>query len=123
MKQKKRFIDLLHHEYLNRRFLVGLLDDTIYKERIKKIDDELLSETLSLNKSADRGREMYAFYLIYNDRLFVDELFPLRKYQFENVEFYGPNNADALLSRCYGDYMKLPPIGKRHPHYAGVVFF
>lgn len=60
--------------------------------------------------------------LIYNYRLFLDEMYPLCKYKFEGTEFYGPHNADALLSRCYGEYMNLPPIEKRHPHYSAVHF-
>ena len=33
-------------------------------------------------------------------------------YKFEDIQVYGPNNADAYLSNVYGDYMKLPPRGK-----------
>ena len=29
---------------------------------------------------------------------------------------------DAFLKRCYGDYMKLPPVEKRVPHYSDVEF-
>ena len=65
---------------------------------------------------------MYAFSIIYNDRIFIDEMFPLKKYKFEDTEFYGPQKAEALLSRCYGDYMQLPPIEKRKPHYSNVKF-
>lgn len=40
-------------------------------------------------------------------------------YQFEDTEFLGVADADALLKASYGDYMKLPPIEKRvqHSHY------
>ena len=86
------------------------------------VERNLEREEKILNGVTNKGKEMYAFYLIYNDRLFVDELFPLKKYTFEDTVFYGPQNAEALLSRCYGDFMQLPPVEKRHPHYSNVEF-
>lgn len=37
-------------------------------------------------------------------------------YNFEDTEFYGPQNADAYLKQLYGNYMQLPPENKRHIH-------
>ena len=112
-----------HLSYLGRRHCVGLIDENDFLIRTKDIGTKLLEEKKLLTTQESLGREMYAFSLIYNDRLFLDELFPLKKYKFENAEFYGPQNAEALLSRCYGDYMILPPVEKRHPHYSLVNFF
>jgi len=111
-----------HHDYLIRRHSVNLIDDETFRNRMEEVNFKLKREKDLLNETSDKGREMYAFYLIYNDRLYLDEMFPLKKYKFENNEFLGPQNADALLSRCYGDYMKLPPVEKRHPHYSNVDF-
>src|SRR5690606_16093648 len=41
-----------------------------------------------------------------------------RKYPFENLQCYGPEDYDAYLGRFYGDYMTPPPEHKRvsvHP--------
>lgn len=38
------------------------------------------------------------------------------EYEFNGKKFLGPNNADAYLKIFYGDYMTLPPIGKRENH-------
>ena len=111
-----------HESYLNRRYEVGLLEEDVYKTRMAEIKAKMTSAKQELESSSNKGREMFAFYLIYNDRLFVDEMLPLKRYKFEDTEFYGPNNADAFLMRCYGDYMQLPPIEKRHPHYSNVEF-
>ena len=35
---------------------------------------------------------------------------------FENTEFDIIKDYDAFLTRVYGDYMKLPPVEKRHTH-------
>lgn len=50
------------------------------------------------------------------------DVLPLKKYQFQNEEFYGPNDADAVLTTCYGDYMRLPPEENRVCHYSSVEF-
>lgn len=43
-----------------------------------------------------------------------------KKYQFEDTQFYGPADADSFLKHIYGDYMQLPPEGKRHIHLTGL---
>lgn len=111
-----------HLSYLQKRRNVGLMDESTFRKKTDELQKKYYDEVERLKTIGNRGREIYAFNLIYNDRLFLDELFPMKKYIFEDSEFYGPANADALLKRCYGDYMKLPPIEKRHPHYSKVLF-
>lgn len=111
-----------HLAYLNRRHQVNLIDEESYENRKADVERRLKQESKLLEQQTDLGKEIYAFSIIYDDRLYIDEMFPLRKYQFENTEFYGPQNANALLTRCYGDYMQLPPPDKRHPHYSSVKF-
>ena len=38
------------------------------------------------------------------------------EYPFEDALFAGPEDYDAFLKTLYGDYMKLPPEGKRRKH-------
>ncbi len=37
----------------------------------------------------------------------------VREYPYEDTTFAGPEDYDAFLSSLYGDYMELPPAGKR----------
>ncbi len=46
----------------------------------------------------------------YYDRTWFRELV---RYPYEDTTFLGPKNYDACLSCLYGDYMELPPAGKR----------
>ncbi len=58
--------------------------------------------------------ELKEAYYVFVDKRYI---FPLeRKFTFEGVFFYGPNNPDVLLKASYGDYMKIPPIEERHWH-------
>lgn len=121
-KEEKVFRLTEHAAYLRRKYSVGLMNRESFEQRYNSIDSMLKEEKVILEKQFERGREIYAFFIIYNDRLYLNELFPLKKYKFENTEFYGPHDATALLSRCYGNYMELPPEEKRHPHYSSVEF-
>lgn len=39
--------------------------------------------------------------------------------KFEKYQFFAPQNWDSYLTRCYGDYMKLPPENQRMTHDIG----
>ncbi len=60
-------------------------------------------------------------YLFYTDpsaeQYRCEDLFPLKKYPFEDLELPFGNNLDSNLSRIYGDYMQLPPEDKRKNHF------
>lgn len=44
------------------------------------------------------------------------DLFPLQEIVFEDKSFFGPADADAYLTRLYGDYMKLPDLDQLTCH-------
>ena len=60
---------------------------------------------------------------IYNNYFETQDLFPLKKLKFEDVEINFPNNIEKSLTYIYGDYMKLPPEDKRKNHYPNTLKF
>ena len=42
-----------------------------------------------------------------------DSIFPLRKIQFEDGEFWAPGTDESLVN-AFGDYMQLPPVEQQH---------
>lgn len=58
----------------------------------------------------------------YKDGVDGNYIFPLKKYNFEGIDFWGPNNADKMLTIRYGDYMELPAYNNRTQHYSEVHF-
>ena len=107
-----------HLAYFDRRHKQGFFTETEYRERAEKALKEI--EEAKATSVIPSDRKIYAFCIVYDDRLYPEELFPLKRYHFEDTEFWGPNKPEALLSRCYGDFMQLPPLEKRHPHYSSV---
>jgi lipopolysaccharide cholinephosphotransferase len=43
----------------------------------------------------------------------VEDIFPLRKITFENVEIFAPNRAHEVLKTQFGDYTKVPEVEDR----------
>lgn len=50
-------------------------------------------------------------------------IFPTKKIKFENKMYDCPNNPDAVLTRLYGNYMKLPPVDQRVTHLPKKILF
>ena len=50
------------------------------------------------------------------------DVFPTKKLVFEGVEVAVPNRPENVLKSMYGDFMKMPDIEDRKPHFDKVVF-
>lgn len=57
------------------------------------------------------------------DMIKKEELFPLRKIRFENLEVNIPNNNHEFLSKIYGDYLTLPKESDRVNHMPLIIQF
>ena len=119
-RDEKSLIAKNQSEYYNRRFRKGFLDETVFNERIAAVNKVLEEE--KQKKWEVPTNEVYTCFGYYGEFLYKEELFPLRKYKFEDTEFYGPNNASVFLTRCYKSYMRWPDEEKRLPHYSSVTF-
>lgn len=102
--------------YINKRKEKNLITEADYNARKKfyferKKNDVIISEE----------KNIYAYPFDIGHQ-FENDIFPLKRYKFENVYFYGPNNADNILTMRYGDYMTLPPESERIPHFSEVIF-
>jgi lipopolysaccharide cholinephosphotransferase len=52
-----------------------------------------------------------------------DDIFPLTKVLFEKKYYNAPKNWNIFLKTLYGNYMKIPPIEKRHSHSPEYIIF
>lgn len=120
-EMKDKEIDLFrlreNLKYQERKYRDKLLTTAEYENICNvlkvKIEEEILNPKVTSSKNA------YGM-LLSNRAMYPNEIFPLKKYKFEDTEFYGPNDYDTLLKRFYGDYMKLPKKENRKPHYSFV---
>ena len=52
-----------------------------------------------------------------------NDVFPVKRMKFENIEVNVPNNPDAVLKALFGDYMQIPPKEKRRVHSSKIEFY
>ena len=112
------FADFRYNEaiaYINRRKVLGFISDEEYKRRLDIYIERRSKEYISSDEdimayTTDVGKMQCKY------------VFPLKKYKFEDYEFWGPNNADGILHDRYGDYMTLPPESERIPHHSKIIF-
>lgn len=48
--------------------------------------------------------------------VYKEDIYPTKLDVFDEINVRVPKDVDAYLSKRYGDYMQLPPEGKRHNH-------
>lgn len=53
----------------------------------------------------------------YSNMFDLDDLYPLKKLKFEDIELNFPKSLDKHLEYTFGDYMQLPPVEKRKNHF------
>lgn len=124
IRMDERDIDLFRMKenllYREREYHIGLLNKQKYELFKEDQEEKIHEEEDRIAKMSLMGDQLG---MVVNERImYLSEVFPLAQYCFEGTTFWGPRNADAVLRRFYGDYMKLPPEEKRHPHYDNVVF-
>jgi len=100
----------------------------VYFRKIKGFDANKIA--LAINQKAKTYGTEGAGLMLYAD---CNLLKPLRLEQswfedrilhaFENEQFYIPQNYDALLRACYGDYMTPPPKEKQVTHHGFVAYY
>ena len=105
-------------EFLVRKHDSGLIDEATYLRLFHEWTSDYVELCKNTNPIID-GEEVYSFVLLLKQAK-IQDIFPLQQYTFEGIEFWGPNNSHAILSQCYGDYMKIPEYDSRRPHYSYV---
>lgn len=108
-------------EYFQRIYALGIIDKEFFNKKTAELHILIEIEKKASLESEDE-EEVYSFPDNKHNYFRLEELFPLKRYEFENTYFMGPQNPDQMLRRSHGDYMQLPPEDKRKPHYSKVEF-
>ncbi len=118
--------DMEFLRYITRRRKLGLMSDEEYEKRLDffgRIDTNFWINASKTETMDIINREVYSNVYTSRTKLELADFLPFKKYQFEDTEFWGPHNSDAILKIFYGkDYMELPPKELRKSHYTDVKF-
>lgn len=113
------YLNSENRSYILRLKEKGLIEDDEYNKRMLLLNENI-KNSLDFNEEDTEGFSLLPVYKCHFIR--TEDIFPLKKYIFEDYEFWGPNNSKKFLTDIYGDYMQLPPEEKRIPHYSSVTF-
>lgn len=105
-------------EFLVRKRNSGFLGKEAYDAKF----DEWTSDYARLLKEPRTDSLDVVAFVAFFDYQKYSTIFPLKRYEFEGLTFWGPNDSHDFLSVAYGEYMKPPPYDKRLPHYDRVDF-
>jgi len=124
IRMDERDIDLFRLQqnllYQERKKKAGVLSEADYQTMVHSIEKDIISEKQKIKDFPSMGD---AFGMVVKERImYINEVLPLKKYDFAGEQFYGPGNANAVLTRFFGNYMELPPEEKRDSHYSHVTF-
>lgn len=108
-------------EFLVRKYDAGLIQDDVYDQNFTQWSEEYVDLLKDSFKQNDNNEKVYN-HLSSIKEIEINHIFPLKKYDFEDTQFFGPNNYDVILSQCYGDYMRIPEFEKRQTAYEYVEF-
>ena len=80
--------------------------------------NKLIQKVMSLNKNVESAFfvNLGSQYNYKKQTIAKDKYLPVAKVEFEGKLYSVPHDWDYVLTRIYGDYMKLPPIEKRITH-------
>ncbi len=106
--------------YIQRRKEKGLITPEELSIRLAKLQKDREN---SAHENITDTHDVFALLSSRCKFLELNEVLPLKRYQFENYEFYGPRKAEIILEKIYGDFMKFPPAEERIGHYSSVEFY
>lgn len=103
--------------YIDRRLQHGFISIEEYNNRKQQFESQIASRrALVDNPDAPVFGAANSNYMMRHDCIL-----PLKSIEFEGEVFNCPNNPDEFLKKVYKDYMALPPLEKRIPHYSEVI--
>jgi len=105
--------------FFERKSEFGIISQDEFNKKCNQLKDELERARLAEAAAEDKS-EIFMFMLLLKQGISPNYIFPLKKYKFENVEFFGPNNHHELLTATYGRYMEIIEFEKRKPHFLKV---
>lgn len=118
----KSIFAILHYKngfFLSKKLLyVKKIIGFIFKPINNKILLDFQEEVMKKNnkKESKYMVSLASTYDLSTELLRKSEYFPVKKLIFEGKEYDVPNNYELILTRVYGDYMKLPPKEKQVTH-------
>lgn len=118
--ENKKMRDLANLFIFNRTYIYkDLLSNKLTKEQYISEKNKFLTwynKEYGIEKPHEGTVFTHPYFEFSKPLHFVyEDIFPLKRIQFENLEISVPNNVNKFLSYFYNDFMKLPILDQRAP--------
>lgn len=117
LKDLRFYLDSENRKYLQKRKDKDLISEDEYDKKLNRYAGNAPADNEKVSDA-----EIYTQLVYPWKKFYADDVFPLKRYKFEELYFWGPSNASNVLKELYGDYMQLPPLSERKPHFLEVSF-
>ncbi len=107
--------------FFERKYISGLITKDEYQINIDKLSKQQAASSNVIDNLLD-DKDVLCFILKMQTYLKLEDVFPLRKYKFEDTYLYGPNNYDAVLTASFGEWYSMPLYSERKPHLKRIEF-
>lgn len=88
----------------------------IFRISHKKLYEKVTQASIRYNDKETENVALFRDLYIEESTMKKADIFPLQSAKFEDIEILLPNKNHEILTKYYGDYMKLPPKEKRVNH-------
>ncbi|WP_242602093.1 LicD family protein [Legionella yabuuchiae] len=110
----KKLLRLLQHKYSRKSCghyasLYRFLSRFFSKSQLEKKLNAIITEAQSL-ETPYLG---YGYDCVNTNLVCYEDIYPLKRANFEDNQFNIPNRSEVILQQLYGDYMSLPPQASR----------
>lgn len=108
--------------FFERKRDFGIIDQETFDRWVNPLRQER-KKLLANEATNGASSTVYMFMVMLKRALHPHEIFPLKRYSFENFEFWGPQSSDAVLSSLYGETFKnIPKYTERKTRFSKVDF-
>jgi lipopolysaccharide cholinephosphotransferase len=108
-------------EFFVRKLRAGIINRDEFNMRLK----ELYSYNYAIDESSEKltnDNEVFTFVVKLNKPIEQHDIFPLKKYVFEDTALFGPSSPKRVLECTFSNIYELPNYIERKPHLKGVKF-
>lgn len=107
-------------KFFERKLKGGIINKKEFESSVEGIS--LMYNGKEKKMQSYSNKDIYAFVVKQKKPIFAEDIFPLKKYKFEDIELLGPNHPKEVLECSFNDIDKLPDFHERKPHLKEVQF-
>jgi len=105
-------------KFFKRKYNKKIIDKATYKSEVAKIN----KNNVLFGVKSDADDDIFYFVVKVKKPISIKDVYPLKKIDFEDTQFFAPNDPLAVLECSFENLGELPPYEERRPHLKNVKF-